>query len=200
MPSWPDQNAPDEPAVADRQERLGNRRRTARSCRPGRRPSQRPRSTGAAEEPAAIGRRRRARGARSAARRAPSTSSVPPLPRWSSSREHISGVSVSDTMPLAKIETMIVTENSRKIRPDQPGHEHQRQEHRRQRDRHRQNREADLAGAVAASPSERLIALLHAAGRCSPGTRSRRPPGNRSPASGPSARDCRGCTPAPTSR
>src|SRR4029077_10316898 len=31
-----------------------------------------------------------------------------PTPRWPRSREHISGVSVSDTMPLAKIDTMIV--------------------------------------------------------------------------------------------
>ena len=35
-------------------------------------------------------------------------------------RAHISGVSVSDTIPLAKIAMMIVTENSRKIRPINP--------------------------------------------------------------------------------
>ena len=35
-------------------------------------------------------------------------------------RAHISGVSVSDTTPLAMIDTMIVTANSRKIRPTNP--------------------------------------------------------------------------------
>ena len=43
-----------------------------------------------------------------------------PAPRWPSSRAHISGVSVSDTMPLAKMETMMVMENSRKMRPTRP--------------------------------------------------------------------------------
>ena len=33
----------------------------------------------------------------------------------------MSGVSVSDTSPEAQIETMIVTANSRKIRPSSPG-------------------------------------------------------------------------------
>ena len=43
-----------------------------------------------------------------------------PSPRSASSREHISGVSVSETMPLAKIDTMMVIENSRKMRPTRP--------------------------------------------------------------------------------
>ena len=36
-------------------------------------------------------------------------------------RAHINGVSVNDTRPEARIATMIVTENSRKIRPSNPG-------------------------------------------------------------------------------
>ena len=36
-------------------------------------------------------------------------------------RAHISGVSVSETMPDAMIATMIVMANSRKIRPSKPG-------------------------------------------------------------------------------
>ena len=36
-------------------------------------------------------------------------------------RAHIKGVSVSDTRPDARIATMIVTENSRKMRPSSPG-------------------------------------------------------------------------------
>ncbi len=43
-----------------------------------------------------------------------------PAPRWPSSLAHISGVSVSDTMPLAKMATMMVMENSRKMRPTRP--------------------------------------------------------------------------------
>ncbi len=43
------------------------------------------------------------------------------LPRRASIREHIIGVRVSDTMPEAKIDTMMVTANSRKIRPTSPG-------------------------------------------------------------------------------
>src|SRR5213595_188765 len=41
-------------------------------------------------------------------------------PRSWSRPEHMSGVSVSETMPLAKIETMMVIENSRKMRPTRP--------------------------------------------------------------------------------
>ncbi len=41
-------------------------------------------------------------------------------PRSWSRPEHIKGVSVSETMPLAKIETMMVMENSRKMRPTRP--------------------------------------------------------------------------------
>ena len=36
-------------------------------------------------------------------------------------RAHINGVSVSDTSPEARMATMIVTENSRKMRPSSPG-------------------------------------------------------------------------------
>ena len=36
-------------------------------------------------------------------------------------RAHISGVSVSETTPDARIATMIVTANSRKMRPSNPG-------------------------------------------------------------------------------
>src|SRR5437764_14962157 len=36
-------------------------------------------------------------------------------------RAHISGVSVNDTRPEARMATMIVTENSRKMRPSRPG-------------------------------------------------------------------------------
>ena len=43
-----------------------------------------------------------------------------PSPRSFSSRAHISGVSVSDTRPDAKIEMTIVIANSRKIRPTSP--------------------------------------------------------------------------------
>src|SRR5665213_4266577 len=43
-----------------------------------------------------------------------------PGPRLARNREHIIGVSVSETMPLAKIDTMIVPEHSRKIRPINP--------------------------------------------------------------------------------
>src|SRR5437764_7233346 len=41
-------------------------------------------------------------------------------PRSANRPEHIKGVSVSETMPLAKMETMMVIENSRKIRPTNP--------------------------------------------------------------------------------
>ena len=41
-------------------------------------------------------------------------------PRRPSSLEHISGVSVSETIPLAKMATMIVIANSRKMRPTSP--------------------------------------------------------------------------------
>ena len=44
-----------------------------------------------------------------------------PGPRSLSNRAHISGVSVSDTSPEAKIATMMVTANSRKMRPTSPG-------------------------------------------------------------------------------
>ena len=43
-----------------------------------------------------------------------------PWPRRLNNLEHIKGVSVSDTMPLAKMDTMMVIENSRKIRPTKP--------------------------------------------------------------------------------
>ena len=43
-----------------------------------------------------------------------------PAPRLLSSREVINGVSVSETIPLARIEITIVSENSRKIRPMSP--------------------------------------------------------------------------------
>ncbi len=36
-------------------------------------------------------------------------------------REHINGVRVSETSPEARIETMMVMANSRKIRPNNPG-------------------------------------------------------------------------------
>ena len=36
-------------------------------------------------------------------------------------REHIKGVSVNETKPEAKIATMMVMANSRKIRPNNPG-------------------------------------------------------------------------------
>ena len=36
-------------------------------------------------------------------------------------RAHIKGVSVNETRPEARIATIIVTENSRKIRPSNPG-------------------------------------------------------------------------------
>ena len=54
----------------------------------------------------------------------------------------------------------MVTANSRKIRPDQPGHHHQRQEDRRQRDGHREDGEADLPRAVERG-LERPLAALH---------------------------------------
>ena len=41
-------------------------------------------------------------------------------PAVPSSLEHISGVSVSETIPLAKMATMIVIANSRKMRPTSP--------------------------------------------------------------------------------
>ena len=43
-----------------------------------------------------------------------------PLAPFAEEGEHIIGVSVSDTRPLAKMAMMIVTENSRKIRPIRP--------------------------------------------------------------------------------
>src|SRR5580698_5297402 len=42
------------------------------------------------------------------------------LPRSPRRREVISGVSVSETMPLARIEITMVMENSRKMRPIRP--------------------------------------------------------------------------------
>src|SRR6516165_3716840 len=42
------------------------------------------------------------------------------LLRAPSTREHIMGVSVIETMPEAKIATIMVTENSRKMRPIMP--------------------------------------------------------------------------------
>ena len=44
-----------------------------------------------------------------------------PGPRSDNTRAHISGVSVSEINPDAKIATMIVIENSRKIRPNKLG-------------------------------------------------------------------------------
>src|ERR1041384_700904 len=43
-----------------------------------------------------------------------------PLPRSLSMREHMSGVTVSETIPEATIATTIVTANSRKMRPMRP--------------------------------------------------------------------------------
>src|SRR5947208_9104471 len=44
-------------------------------------------------------------------------------------RAHIKGVSVRDTRPEARMATMIVTENSRKMRPRSPGMKTRSEEH-----------------------------------------------------------------------
>ena len=117
-PSLPDHDAADEAAVAHRQERLGHRRRTGRPCRPGRRTQIDERDPALLEEPLrATAVERRARAARRRRSRAPSRSSPRRGRGPCSSRAHISGVSVSDTRPEARIATTIVTANSRKMRP-----------------------------------------------------------------------------------
>ena len=65
-----------------------------------------------------------------------------------SSRAHIIGVSVSETMAETATATLSVMANSRNSRPDDAGHEQQRDEHRDQRDAQRDDREADLLGAL----------------------------------------------------
>ena len=116
-----DHHAADEAAVADRQERLWARRRTGRPCRPGR-STQIDRRNPAMpqEEP-----ERAAVDAEHAVLDAADDALDPGLLRAlararRAGATHISGVSVSETMPLAKIETTIVIANSRKMRPISP--------------------------------------------------------------------------------
>ncbi len=107
-----------------------------------------------------------------------------PWPRSLSSRAHISGVSVSDTRPEAKIGHHDGDGELAEDAADQAGHEDQRDEHGRQRDRHRENGEADFPGALEEPPPSRARRVPSGA-RCSRGTRWRRPPGNRWPGSAP---------------
>ena len=114
------EHAADKRAVADGQERLGHGVEQIARSRQADRPRSAPRPSAAAGRTTASAR------TASDTRRSmpPITRSIQvflaPAPRWPNSREHISGVSVSDTMPLAKMETMMVIENSRKMRPTSP--------------------------------------------------------------------------------
>ena len=79
-----------------------------------------------------------------------------PVPRSTRMRAHISGVRVSEIRPEAKIATMIVIANSRKIRPEQSRHENQRNKDRRERERHGKNGEGNFARAVQRGPVNRF--------------------------------------------
>ena len=115
---------------------------------------------------------------------------APPSGAGLRNRLHSIGVSVSDTKPETRIDTMIVTANSLNSLPMMPAHEQQRNEHRRQRQRHREDREADFLGAL----ERRLHAVSlpsRCGGRCSRASRSRRRRRSRRRASAPSATGCR---------
>jgi hypothetical protein len=77
-------------------------------------------------------------------------------------REHIIGVSVSETTADVTTAIVSVSANSRNMRPDQARHEQQRDEHGDQRHRQRNHREADFPGALQRR-LHRGLAVLHVA-------------------------------------
>ena len=114
---------------------------------------------------------------------------------WCRKREHIIGVSVSETTA----ETTTAMRHRHGELAEQPAddaaHQQQRDEHRDQRDADRDDGEADLAGALAARPPS-ASCRPRCGGRCSPASRWRRRPRSRPRWSAPSATGCRGCSPA----